>query len=167
VLTVGRFTREGATTTTVTQSYALDSTGTPIQAFSIDGIVDLALFGYLVGMVWRRGRTLGARVAGFRVIDVEHPDTSGVPMRKTIIRYLAIFIGTVPAFAVLIYRSVIAGGNADAMFTAGAFRWFIGAAIVAILWVLVLIVQIAGKADPIYDRLAGTAALRTGSEAPR
>src|SRR5262249_1677873 len=117
-------------------------------------------------MVWRRGRTLGARVTGVRVVDIRHPDTAGLPLRKTVIRYLAMFIGTVPAFAIWIYRYVIAGGNADAMFTADAMPWFIGAAIVAFLWTIVLIVQIAGKSDPVYDRLAGTAALRTGNETP-
>jgi uncharacterized RDD family membrane protein YckC len=163
VLTVGRITREGSTTTTVQQTYALDKDGMPVKATSIDNIADLALLAYLIGMVWKTGRTLGARVVGVRVVDTDHPDLAGVLLRKAIMRYLAMFIGAVPAFALLSYRYVVAGGIADAMFTAEAFRWFMGAAVVAALWVIVLIIQIAGKTDPVYDRLAGTAALRTGN----
>jgi uncharacterized RDD family membrane protein YckC len=167
VLTVGRVTRKGATTTTVNQSYALDKNGTPIRATSIDSIVDLVLLAYLVGMVWKSGRTLGARVVGVRVVDAEYPDTPGVPLRKAIIRYLAMFVGALPACALWVYRYVVAKGSADAMFTADAFRWFTITAIVGALWTIVLIIQIVSKRDPVYDRLAGTAVLLTGNETPR
>jgi uncharacterized RDD family membrane protein YckC len=164
VLTVGRVTHEGATTTTVSQGYMLDKSGTPIKGTSIDGIVDLALLAYLVGMIWKTGRTLGARVVGIRVVDADNPDVPGVPLHKSILRYLAMFIGAVPAFAILIQRYAVAGGNADAMFTVDVFRWFAFAAVVGALWEIVLIIQIARKTDPIYDRLAGTAALLSGNE---
>jgi uncharacterized RDD family membrane protein YckC len=166
VLTVGRTTRGGATTTTVSQSYALDKNGTPIKATSIDGIADLILFAYLVGMIWKSGRTLGARVVGVRVVDTANPDASGVTLRKAIIRYLAIFIGAVPGGVLLIDRYMVAGGSADAMFTGDVLRWFAVTAIVSGLWVIVLIIQIARKTDPIYDRLAGTAAVLSRNETP-
>jgi uncharacterized RDD family membrane protein YckC len=160
ILTVGRFTREGNTTTTVTQGYMLDKDDNPIHGTSVDGIVALAFLVYLVGMVWKTGRTLGARVVGVKVVDVTEPDASEVPIHKAIIRYLAMAIGFVPLLAVLIFRYVVSGGSADAMFTSDFFRWFIGAGLLAALWTLVLIFQVATKTDPIYDRLAGTAVLR-------
>ena len=160
VLTVARVTREGNTTTTVSQGYMLDKEGTPIQGTSIDWIYQLALLAYLVGMIWRTGKTLGARIVGVRVIDTANPGASGVPIHRAVIRYLAMAIGAVPAFALLIYQSVAVGGSADAMFTGGFFRWFAGACGLGALWVLVLIVQIARKSDPVYDRLAGTAVVR-------
>lgn len=167
VLTVGRITREGATTTTVSQGYMLDKNGTPIKGTSIDGIAELAMLAYLAGMVWKTGRTLGARAVGVRVADIENPHTPGVPLGKSIIRYLAIFIGAVPAFAILIYRYMVAGGSADAMFTPAFFHRFTIAAIIGGLWTIMLIVQIARKTDPIYDKLARTAVLLTKNETPR
>ena len=160
VLTVGRSTREGTTTTNVTQGYMLDASGKPIKGTSIDGIVTLAFIAYLVGMVWHSGRSVGARITKVRVVDIAQPDISGVPLRKTIVRYLAMMIGAVPMFALLIYQLIAVGGSADAMFTGSFFRWFMVAGALALLWVLVLTVQIARKKDPVYDRLAGTAVVR-------
>ena len=160
VLTVGRFTREGNTTTTVTQGYMLDVDGKPIQGTSIDGIVWLSLLAYLIFMIWKSGRTLGARVVGVKVIDTAEPDAAEVPIRKAIIRYLAMAIGFVPGFVVLLYRYAVTGGSADAMFTSDFFWWLICAGSLAALWTVVLIFQIAAKKDPVYDRLARTAVVR-------
>ena len=159
-LTVGRTTREGTTTTTVSQGYMLDKDDKPIRGISIDGIVWLALLAYLIGMVWKTGITLGARIVGVKVIDVAEPGTSGVPIHKAIVRYLAMALGSVPMIAVLIYAYAFGGGSADAMFTADFFRWFTYAGVVAALWTAVLILQIAAKKDPVYDRLAGTAVVK-------
>lgn len=159
-LTVGRTTREGTTTTNVSQNYMVDADGKPIRGTSIDGIVGLAFLAYLVGMVWKTGRSLGARTVGVRVVDAATPGTSGVPLRKAITRYLAMVLGAAPALAILIYQRVAVGGSADAMFTASFFRWFMYAGGLGALWAVVLIFQIARKKDPVYDRLAGTAVLR-------
>lgn len=161
VLTVGRFTREGNTTTTVTQGYMLDVDGKPIQGTSIDGIVWLSLLVYLIGMVWKSGRTLGARVVGVKVVDTAEPDGAEVPIHKAIIRYLAMATGFVPGFMALIYQYAVSGGSADAMFTGDFFWWLICAVSLGALWTVVLIFQIAAKKDPVYDRLAGTAVVRT------
>ena len=159
-LTVGRVTREGAATTTVSQGYMLDRHGTPINGTSIDWIVELVFIAYLVGMVWKTGQTLGAGIVGVRVIDTANPSISGIPLRKVIVRYLAMIIGALPAFALLIYQRTAVGGSADAMFIGDFFRWFALAGVLGALWVLLLIVQIARKSDPVYDRLAGTAVVR-------
>ncbi len=160
VLTVARVTRVGNTTTTVSQGYMLDKDGTPVHGMSIDWIFQLTFLAYLVGMIWKTGQTLGARIVGVRVIDTANPGAPGVPLRNAIVRYLAMVIGAVPALALLIYQRAAVGGNADAMFTGDFFRWFSFAAALGALWTLVLIVQIARKRDPIYDRLAGTAVVR-------
>jgi hypothetical protein len=160
VLTVGRITREGNMTTNVHRGYMLDAGGTPIHGTSIDNIVGLAFLVYLVAMIWNNGRTLGARIVKVRVVDVARPGTPGVPLRKTIIRYLAMAIGAVPALAVLIFQRVTVGDDADAMFTATFFNWFVVAGVLALIWLFALIVQIANRTDPFYDRLAGTAVLR-------
>ena len=75
-LTVGRVTREGTSTTSVSQTYMLDKEGTPISGTSIDWIYQLAFVAYLVAMAWKTGRTLGARATGIRVIDVANPGLS-------------------------------------------------------------------------------------------
>jgi uncharacterized RDD family membrane protein YckC len=167
ILRVGRITREGTTTTTVSQSYMLDADGKPVHGTSIDWIVALAFLIYLVGMAWKTGRTVGARILGVRIIDSADPAASGVPVRKLVIRYLVMTIGFLPMFAVLVYQLVAVGGSADAMFTGDFFRWFWYAAVLGGLWGVVLTFQVATKRDPVYDRLAGTAVVRTrGVEPP-
>jgi uncharacterized RDD family membrane protein YckC len=141
----------------------LDQDGKPVHGTSIDWIVWLALLGYLIGMVWKTGRTLGARVVGVRVVDAADPGAPEVPLRKAIIRYLAMAIGVVPVFVVLFYQYAANSGHADAMFTANSFWWFICAGAFSVLWIVALIFQIATKQDPVYDRLAGTAVVRNRS----
>jgi uncharacterized RDD family membrane protein YckC len=165
ILTVGRTTREGTTTTTVTQGYMLDKDGTPINGTAIDWFVQLALLAYLVGMIWKTGRTLGARCLGIRVADAAEPGAAAVPLGKVIVRYLAMIIGVVPMIAVLIYQRATKG-SADAMFTADFFHWFVYAGVFAVLWLIVLMYQIVRKTDPVYDRLAGTAVVRDPGVAP-
>jgi hypothetical protein len=159
-LIVGRTTREGTVTKTVTQGYMVDADGKPIQATSIDWIVQLAFLGYLIVMVWKTGKTVGARAVRVKVVNAARPGMPGVPLGQAITRYLAMAIGFVPMFGVLIYQRIAVGGSADAMFTEGFFHWFMAAGGLAMVWSLVLLVQIARKQDPVYDRLAGTAVLR-------
>ena len=154
--TVGRVTRSGRTTTTVSQGYMLDNEGKPIHGISIDGIAMLAFLGYLVGMVWKTGRTLGARYLRIRVADAAQSHLSGVPIRKAIIRYLAMTIGFLPMLAVAIYYLAIVGIDADAF----PFASFASAGLLIAIWDIVLIYQIAAKKDPIYDKLAGTIVVR-------
>jgi len=159
-LTVGRVTREGNMTTQVDQSYMLDKDGNPIAGTDIGLIFDLALLIYLVGMILKTGRTLGDRALGIRVIDTRSPEARGVPLGRAIVRYLAMFIGAVPALALWIYQYWVKGGIADEMFTGSFLQLYIYAAGIGLLWALVLVVQIAKKTDPIYDRFAGTAVVR-------
>jgi RDD family len=162
-LTVGRITHQGTTTTNVNQVYTVDADGKPNHATSIDWIGQLTFLAYLFVMVCKTGKTLGARVAKVRVVDAAQPGTPGVPFGKVIIRYLVMIIGAVPMLAVLIYQRVAVGVSADAMFTGSFFQWFMYAGALGAVWVLVLVVQIARKTDPVYDRLAGTAVLREPS----
>ncbi len=160
-LSVARVARDGGATTTVSQTYMLDNDGAPVPGRSIDWIYHLAFVGYLVVMIWKRGRTLGSRVVKVKVIDTPNPGAAGVPLSKTIVRYLAMMIGAVPALALLICQRIAVGGTADAMFTSSFFQWFGYAAVLGGLWALVLIIQVAMKRDPVYDRLAGTAVVRS------
>ena len=159
-LTVGRATREGNLTTTVTMSYMQDQEGTIIKGTDIGWIFNLTLMIYLVAMIWMTGRTLGGRAVRIRVIDTANPDAGEVPLRKAIVRYLVMSIGFMPGAAFYAYQYWSKGGIADQMFTAGAFPMYAATVVLATLWALVLIVQIARKADPIYDRLAGTSVRR-------
>jgi uncharacterized RDD family membrane protein YckC len=161
VLTVGRSTKDGAVTTNVTQAYMLDASDKPIKGYSLDWISSLALVAYLVVMISKSGRSLGGRVTQLRVIDRANPNTPGVPPGKALLRYLAMAIGFVPALALLAWRAVVGGGSADAAFTPDAFKWLTATLLLDGAWVIVLIVQVARKRDPYYDRLAGTAVIRT------
>ena len=159
-LTVGRVTREGSTTKTVTQGYMLDQAGNPIDGFSLDWVVICAFLAYLVWMIWKTGRSVGARILRIKIVDTANTESSQVPILKVVTRHLAMIIGFVPALALLLYQRAASDGSADAMFTDRFFQWFIYAGLVALIWVVLLIVQVARKRDPVYDRLAGTAVVR-------
>jgi hypothetical protein len=111
-------------------------------------------------MIWKSGRSLGDRVVKLRVIDTVNPAAPGVPLGRAVIRYLAMAIGFVPMLAVLLYQRVAVGGTADAMATPDFFRWFMAAGLLTFVYCLVLIIQVARKKDPYYDRMAGTAVVR-------
>jgi hypothetical protein len=160
ILTVARVTRVGTGTKMVRQGYMLNKNGDPVSGMSLDPIAGLTFLAYLLGMIWKRGRTLGGRIVGVRVVDVAEPDKRGAPITKTIMRYLVMVIGLIPGLALLAYRWLTTDGSADAMFEGGFFQWLIYAVLVEAVWCIVLIVQIAQKKDPAYDRLAGTAVLK-------
>jgi hypothetical protein len=82
-----------------------------------------------------------------------------VPLRKIVLRYVAMLLGHAPIFAVLLVAA-FSGGDPDALASGGLLTWLVPAAVVAGIWSLVLIVQVALKRDPLYDRWAGTAAVR-------
>jgi hypothetical protein len=88
------------------------------------------------------------------------PERVGISLWKVILRYLAMFIGSVPALAVLAYQKITTDGSADAMFSGSFFQWFVGAMLIAVVWYVWLIVQVVRKKDPVYDRLAGTMVLK-------
>lgn len=160
-LTMGRATREGNLTTTVTMSYMQDKEGTVVKGTTIDWIFYLTLVIYLVAMISTGGRSLGGRAVRIRVIDAKNPDALEVPLHKVVIRYLVMFIGVMPLAAFYTFQYWSKGGIADAMFTTEVLPVFAATAVFGALWALALTIQIARKTDPIYDRAAGTAAIRS------
>lgn len=157
VLYVGHAERQGNMTNAVWRGYALDAAGKPVQAVALDGWVSLALLIYLIALSAMRGQTIGDRVARIRMIDVTAPPAKGVRVGKVVLRYVAMMLGAIPAFVLLILM-MFKGDPAAALEMPTMFwtSYLIGAA-----WVLVLVVQIAMKRDPVYDWIAGTAVVRT------
>jgi RDD family len=163
-LQVARITKEGRITKTVWRGYMLDRDGHPIDGVSIDWLVVAVLIAYLFALETRTGATLGDRWMRVRVIDGLAPDACGVPLRKIIIRYLAMLIGFAPMIAVWLVYAVRYGLDIEAIIEAIAetdfFTWFIPAGLLAFGWLVFVSVQIAMKRDPLYDSIAGTAVVR-------
>jgi hypothetical protein len=136
VLTVARVTRSQNTTTTVSQGYMLDKNGNPINGTSIDWIAQLGLVVYLIAMICKTGRTVGCRAMRMKIVDTSNPAAVGVPIGKAIGRYVAMFLGAVPALALLLYGYATIGNNADAIFTPQFFQWFIYAMLLGGLWAI-------------------------------
>jgi len=106
-LQVGRDTKEGAITKTVSRYYMLDRHGRPIDGVSADGIVTMAFIAYLFAMEARTGASLGDRAMRIRVVDAAVPAAPSVPLRKIVTRYLAASVGFLPMLAVaLAYLSL-------------------------------------------------------------
>ena len=138
-LVVGRVTKEGIVTKTISRSYGVDAESRITKVTRLDGLPFLVLFVYLVTLEWRFGATLGKRLLRIRVFDAAHP----VPMLVVILVHL------------IVYRD-----DLEALFSTNFFIWFAAAGILGQVWNLWVFVDIVRKRDPIYDKIAGTAALR-------
>lgn len=131
---------------------------------SIDWFAMAVFIAYVIAMETRTGATLGDRATRIRVLDAAATDTSGVPLRKIMVRYLALWIGFVlaPLFATLLLLLLLSlfyvfYGDMHA-FASGI--WLILAAILGFGWMSVNVALIIGPLDPLYDRIAGTAVVR-------
>lgn len=160
-LSVGTVVEEGNTTTGRFLTYALDADGKPTSPFDMTWVAMLALLIYLVLIEWRRGATVGKRILGMRTIDTAAPSQIGIPLRKAITRQLAMWIGTIPAFLVMIKILFLSDDPLNAMSGDAFWLAFIVAFTIEIAWFIWIIVSVSKKRDPIYDRIAGTSVLRT------
>ena len=168
-LDVGRSTQDGIVKRTISQSYRLGADGQARIASSLDWLVDTVFVIYLIAMEWRFGATLSKRLLDIRVVDRKDPERVGIPIHKAIIRFIAMWIAVAPVLAVLqlpAFMTGLAGPEQSAAILAGAF-WkamfniaFFTTAVFGILWGLWVVIDIARKRDPFYDRIANTAVLR-------
>jgi uncharacterized RDD family membrane protein YckC len=159
-LQVGRVTREGGSTNTVSRVYMLDSDGHPINGVSIDWVVMVVFIAYLLAMETRTGATVGNRITRIRVVDVAVPSEPSVPLRKIVTRYLVMSVGIVPMFAVALAYFGLYGTDLEATAASNIFTWLRVTAVLTFVWIIFLCVPIVRKRDPLYDRMAGTAVVR-------
>ena len=177
----------GPFTTRILKSHLLDTNGRVIQGYSLGWLGLVALAGYVLAMETWNGATIGSRVLRIRVVDVAEPNAFGVSYRKIIARYLAMLGGLIPMLIVGLYSVEIYGSAKFSVYTSikpggvpalplsifplelvlnpeDSTRLVVSIWIsnqILAIWCLVLIVQIACKRDPYYDRIAGTAVLRS------
>ena len=164
-LTVSKVTQQGSVTTSVFESYSLGVDGRPMDAFSTDWIAILVFFAYLISMEYRSGATVGKRLVGIRTVDTSFPSRLGVPLRKAVLRPLAMQLGIVPIPGGLIVAFLLAqfrGIDPAEILSSRVYLSFLAiAAAIYFAWIVWIIVSVSRKRDPIYDRLAHTAVLRT------
>jgi uncharacterized RDD family membrane protein YckC len=101
ILQIGHVAKEEADGKTRAQTYMLDKEGHPVDSMPLDWLVVPALLAYLITMEARAGATLGSRALGIRVVDVARPAGRTVPLRRVVMRYLAMLIGLLPALIIL------------------------------------------------------------------
>jgi uncharacterized RDD family membrane protein YckC len=160
-LTVSKTTQDGYLTTSIYQVYPLSADGFPRDnVFQTNWLAVLVLLAYLAAMEWRKGSTVGKRILGVRVFDASVPERIGLPLRKAILRQVAMWLGAIPILLVLVAASFSMSetGLANAsLFFAGLFV----AGLAALAWITWIVISVSNKRDPIYDRLVGTSVFRT------
>ncbi len=159
-LTVAHIAQQAASTPAIVQRYMLDADGQPIHGTTVDWVTGLAFAAYIIGFVTKTGQTLGARLLSVRIVDAVEPSMFEIPLRKVVVRYLAMSIGCLPICVLLLFQKFGVGRDVGFVASADSIKWVWALLAVAIAWFVVLVVQIAMKRDPIYDALAGTAVLR-------
>lgn len=159
-LQVGRVIRHGASTQTISRSYLLDRDSQPVDGVTVDWIVMTVFIIYLFAFETRTGASLGDRATRIVVIDALSPADASIPLRKIIVRYLAMLIGLLPMLVVTLIFLGPFGPDIDALADSAYSKWLWAAGAFAIAWGLYLAITIIRKRDPLYDKIAGTAVVR-------
>jgi hypothetical protein len=169
VLIVSRITKGDIVTKGVQEGFWLDADGqlTDRPGHDVGWAAFLLLFCYLLFFEIRTGAGLGKRLMSIRVADARIPGEVGVPIAKAVGRYLLILAGFVPLLlvqALFLWRN----RDIDALDRLAGSPLYLsssyGAAFLAFLWLLWMVIAVCRKRDPINDRLAGTVVvLRAGT----
>jgi hypothetical protein len=146
--------------TVVSRTYLLDRDGHRVEGMTADWMVMLTLIVYWFLMEGLTGATLGQRVVRTRVVDVLAPQARRVPLSKIFIRYLMMAAGGAPVLAVCLLYAAWYGLDFVAMAQGDFFLWFAVAGTLTFAWMVYVFIYVGSKADPIYDRVAGTAVVR-------
>jgi uncharacterized RDD family membrane protein YckC len=160
ILTVGRVTKEADVTKTVVQTYFISADGQQVDALTPNLIAMVSLFLYLIVMQARFGATLGQRIAKVHVVQRIEPQREGITFKRSVIRNLVLPAGCVPLIIVVLWTTIISGGQADAAFGGNFFLWFSLSVLFLFVWWLWILLEIAMRQDAIHDRIAGTTVLR-------
>lgn len=160
-LVVAKVTQTGNSRTAISRNYFLDANGSPKErAFDVTWVAILSLLAYMVCMEWRSGETLGKRAAGIRVLDARNPEGRGIPLGRALLRQVAIYAGLLP-LVILEIGTVIFVSDVAQLEALVASQSYILLMVVAglfgLAWTVWIVVSLARKHDPIYDRLAKTA----------
>ncbi|MDI6028666.1 RDD family protein [Corticibacterium sp. UT-5YL-CI-8] len=157
VLEVSAVTRDGAMTTTFTQAYTLDADGNPNNAITLDLAAVLILFIYVIACEALRGATVGKVITRIRTIRRSQPDHIGVGVKIALLREIAKHLALIPGL--LLYQWML--WDMSSVQQSGLFFPLLAVGLALVFaWFVWIIVDVARKRDPIYDRLAGTAVLR-------
>lgn len=164
-LIAGKQTVDGAVTTNVFQSYALDAAGNPRPgAFHADLLAIIACFAWMVGFAAVRGATPGKRVLAMCIIQHAEPDRPGLGFGRSLGREAAKWLGALPSLGVFLWLSGW-GSDADsltqAMQSGTSLAVLAAAGIINLVWMMWIVISIVRRRDTIYDRIAGTAVIRT------
>lgn len=160
-LVVAKVTVAGNSRTAVFRNYSLDANGSPREgAFDATWVAILALLAYMACMEWRFGETFGKRATGIRVVDAGNPARIGIPPGRAMLRQLAIYGGLLPLLLVEIVTVLFVGDAArlEALVTSPSYiLLLVIAGLAGLAWAIWILVSLARRHDPIYDRLAKTA----------
>lgn len=159
VLIVGARNVDAVITTDRWASYLLTADGRT-GAVDVSWITPLAFVIYLLLVQNRYRRTLGQRLMRSRLMLADNAEATRIPFRRLALRYAILLAGYVPTLILSGAATIafVAGAATPLMFFAGVSgAWLLGAAWWG--WNTVLIVR---KKDPVYDRLARIAVVRTG-----
>lgn len=164
VLVVSRV-EEGDLTTTLSETFWLDSAGhlTDRAGYDVTWIAILVLLIYFVVLEARYGVTIGKKAIGIRVIRVAAPQISGVGLGRAIARRFAWQIGGIPYLLTQVpmfwYRY-----DAEALSSLVNSPVYLSASYAAMavfaVWLAWIVISMARKRDPVYDRIIGTAVIR-------
>lgn len=156
-ITVGRSTREGSTTKTLSVTVLADDQGLPIRGLSLD-LLFVPLFVLMRLLFDGQRGSPGRRLCGIRVLKPSGTEFDPPPRAALYVRYLVFALPSVPMWLSSIYGGLFPG---FALLEGPFVPIVIGSSAlsgVAIIWALIAIIR--GR-DAFYDVAAATVVRRT------
>jgi uncharacterized RDD family membrane protein YckC len=159
-LTVSRVSREGVVTKTFSVNYRLDRDNKVTSIYAIDWLAFVGIFIFLVALEHRLGTTFGKRLLRLRVANLHEGHRGEIPLRAAVLRNVLLWIGFYPVLIVLLGAYVLGAWNVEGFMCGGMFWSFMAAGLLSCALYLWIVIEIASKRDPIYDRFSRTAVVR-------
>lgn len=164
VLRVGNRQPEQVFGQSASQTYWLDPQGRPSDVVLNLGLIAFLAYPiYAILMESRSGQTLGKRLLRIKVIDPANATREGVAISKAFWRQAAMFVLSAPAYGAQLFAAWFLIPTSESFLevvTNPIHAWVDGLGMVAqLFFTVVIVVALARKRDPIYDRFAGTAVI--------
>jgi uncharacterized RDD family membrane protein YckC len=126
--------------------------------------MELLIFTYFVLLEAWSGATIGKKLVGIRTIQLSNPARRGLPVGTALWREFVKIVGFLPPLLLMAYGAMLIPEMADARSLDVHEGWFVITQLlqfIPLIWLAWIGISLVNHNDPVYDRAAGTAVVRT------
>jgi hypothetical protein len=126
--------------------------------------MQLLIFTYFVLLEAWSGATIGKKLVGIGTVQLSNPARRGLPVGTALWREFVKIVGFLPPLLLMAYGAMLIPELADARSLDVHEGWFVITQLLQFLpliWLAWIGISLVNHNDPVYDRAAGTAVVRT------